>query len=99
MIEAQKLLGVDIMTGHWEFTYGAARVKEVLEKDFAGRIEFLAQNVETRDFGDPVFKPYTLRNLGGVPVAALGQPFPCTPTAHPPPFVPHWQFCIEERRL
>ncbi|HYS58342.1 MAG TPA: twin-arginine translocation signal domain-containing protein, partial [Burkholderiales bacterium] len=55
MIEAQKLLGVDIMTGHWEFTYGAARVKEVLEKDFAGRIEFLAQNVETSDFGDPVF--------------------------------------------
>ncbi len=99
MIEAQKLLGVEIMTGHWEFTYGAARVKEVLEKDFAGRIEFLAQNVETSDFGDPVFKPYTLRSLGGVPVAVIGQAFPYTPIAHPRRFVPDWKFGIEEERL
>ena len=99
MIEAQKLLGVEIMTGHWEFTYGAARVKEVLEKDFAGRIEFLAQNVETSDFGDPVFEPYTLRSLGGVPVAVIGQAFPYTPIAHPRRFVPDWKFGIEEERL
>ena len=37
MIDASKLLGVDVMTGHWEFTYGAERVKEVVEKDFAGQ--------------------------------------------------------------
>src|SRR5256885_16822752 len=99
MIDAQKLLGVEIMTGHWDFTYGAARVKEVLAKDFAGSIEFLAQNVETTDFGDPVFKPYTVRGLGGVPVAVIGQAFPDTPIAHPRRFVPDWKFGIEERRL
>jgi len=99
MIEAQKLLGVDIMTGHWEFTYGAERVKEVLAKDFAGRIEFLAQNVETGDFGDPVFKPYTIRSLGDVPVAIIGQAFPYTPIAHPRRFVADWRFGIEEKRL
>jgi sulfur-oxidizing protein SoxB len=99
MIDAQKLLGVEITTGHWEFTYGAARVKEVLERDFAGRIEFLAQNVETGDFGDPVFKPYTLRSLAGVPVAVIGQAFPYTPIAHPRSFVPEWRFGIQEERL
>ena len=99
MIDAQKLLGVEIMTGHWDFTYGAARVKEVLAKDFAGSIEFLAQNVETTDFGDPVFKPATLRSLAGVPVAVIGQAFPYTPIAHPRRFVPDWKFGIEERRL
>ena len=99
MIEAQKLLGVDIMTGHWEFTYGAERVKEVLAKDFAGRIEFLAQNVATGDFGDPVFKPYTIRSLGDVPVAIIGQAFPYTPIAHPRRFVADWRFGIEEKRL
>jgi sulfur-oxidizing protein SoxB len=99
MIEAQKLLGVDIMTGHWEFTYGAERVKEVVAKDFAGRIEFLAQNVETGDFGDPVFKPYTIRSLGDVPVAIIGQAFPYTPIAHPRRFLADWRFGIEEKRL
>jgi len=99
MIEAQKLLGVDITTGHWEFTYGAARVKEVVERDFAGRIDFLAQNVETSDFGDAVFKAYTIRSLGGIPVAVIGQAFPYTPIAHPRRFVPDWKFGIEERRL
>jgi sulfur-oxidizing protein SoxB len=99
MIEAQKLLGVDVMTGHWEFTYGAERVKEVIERDFAGRIEFLAQNVETADFGDPVFKPYTIRSLAGVPVAIVGQAFPYTPIAHPRRFVADWRFGIEEKRL
>ena len=99
MIDAQKLLGVEIMTGHWDFTYGAARLKEVLAGDFAGSIEFLAQNVETTDFGDPVFKPATLRSLAGVPVAVIGQAFPYTPIAHPRRFVPDWKFGIEERRL
>ena len=64
----RKLLGVDVMTGHWEFTYGVERVKEVVEKDFAGKIDFLAQNVKTADFGDPVFTPYVIREINGVPV-------------------------------
>ena len=99
MIEAQKLLGVDVMTGHWEFTYGGERVKEVIERDFADRVEFLAQNVETGDFGDPVFKPYTIRSLAGVPVAVIGQAFPYTPIAHPRRFVADWRFGIGEKRL
>jgi sulfur-oxidizing protein SoxB len=99
MVEAQKLLGVDVMTGHWEFTYGEERVKQVIERDFAGRIEFLAQNVQTADFGDPVFKPYTLRSLGGVPLAIVGQAFPYTPIAHPRRFVADWRFGIEEKSL
>ncbi len=99
MIEAQKLLGIDMTTGHWEFTYGAARVKEVVDRDFAGKIEFLAQNVETNDFGDPVFKPYTIRELAGVPVGIIGQAFPYTPIAHPRRFVAEWRFGIEEERL
>lgn len=99
MIEACRLLGVDVMTGHWEFTYGNRRVKEAVEKELAGRTEFLAQNVKTLDFGDPVFKPYTMRNLGGVPVAIIGQAFPYTPIAHPRHFVAEWTFGIQEEEL
>ena len=99
MVEAQKLLGVDIMTAHWEFTHGDARVKEIVEKELAGSIEFLAQNVKTTDFGDPVFKPYVIRELAGVPVAIIGQAFPYTPIANPRWMMPEWSFGIEEQRL
>jgi 2',3'-cyclic-nucleotide 2'-phosphodiesterase (5'-nucleotidase family) len=61
MVDACKLLGVDVMTGHWEFTYGMERVKEIVEKDFKGKVDFVAQNVKTTDFGDPVFAPYVIR--------------------------------------
>ncbi len=99
MIAASRLLGVDIMTAHWEFTYGADRVKEAVEKELAGKIEFLAQNVKTSDFNDPVFKPYTIRELGGARVAVIGQAFPYTPIANPRWMVPDWTFGIEEERL
>jgi sulfur-oxidizing protein SoxB len=99
MIDAQKLLGVDIMTAHWEFTYGQARVEEVVKGQFNDRIDFLAQNVNTADFGDPVFKPYVVREINGVPVAILGQAFPYTPIANPRYFVPDWTFGIKEEEL
>ncbi|MFZ2218172.1 MAG: thiosulfohydrolase SoxB [Rhodoferax sp.] len=99
MVDASKLLGVDVMTGHWEFTYGMERVKEIVDKDFAGSIEFLAQNVKTNDFGDPVFKPYTLRQINGVSVAIIGQAFPYTPIANPRYMVADWTFGIQDDNL
>jgi sulfur-oxidizing protein SoxB len=98
MIGAQKLLGVDLMTAHWEFTYGAERVREAVDRELAP-IEFLAQNVKTRDFEDPVFKPYTLRSVNGVPLAVIGQAFPYTPIANPRHMVPDWSFGIQEQRV
>ncbi len=99
MVDASKLLGVDVMTGHWEFTYGMERVKEIVEKDFKGRIEFLAQNIKTNDFGDPVFKPYTLREINGVSVAIIGQAFPYTPIANPRYLVADWAFGIQDDNM
>jgi sulfur-oxidizing protein SoxB len=99
MVEACKLLGVDMMASHWEFTLGAQRVKELVDGPLAGRIEFLAQNVRTADFGDAVFKPYALREMNGVPVAVIGQAFPYTPIANPRHFVPDWTFGIQEEAL
>ena len=73
MVDACKLLGVDLMTGHWEFTLGAERVRQLVDGDLkAAGIEFLAANVRTADFGDEVFKPYVVREIAGVPVAIIG---------------------------
>jgi sulfur-oxidizing protein SoxB len=57
MVDAALQLGVDVMTPHWEMTLGAERVKQIVDNDFKGRVSFLAQNIKTNDFGDPVFDP------------------------------------------
>ncbi|WP_068803471.1 thiosulfohydrolase SoxB [Thauera phenolivorans] len=99
MVDACKLLGVDVMTLHWESTYGAERVKEIEDQDFAGKIDIVAQNVKTTDFEDPVFKPYVIKNINGVPVAIVGQAFPYTPIANPRWMTPDWSFGIQEEGM
>ena len=97
MIGAQKRLGVDYMTAHWEFTYGAERVQQAIRE--LAPIEFLAHNVRTVDFEDEVFKPYALRTVNGTPIAIIGQAFPYTPIAHPRHRFAEWSFGIREREL
>jgi len=99
MVDACKLLGVDVMTGHWEFTYGMERVKEILEKDFKGKLDFVAQNVKTNDFGDQVFSPYVIREINGVKCAIIGQAFPYTPIANPRHMVADWAFGIQDENM
>jgi sulfur-oxidizing protein SoxB len=99
MVDACKALSVDVMTGHWEFTLGMKRVQEIIEKDFAGTVDFVAQNVKTNDFGDPVFKPYVIREINGVAVAIVGQAFPYTPIANPRYMVADWSFGIQDDRM
>ncbi len=99
MVDAAKLLGVDVMTGHWDFTYGEERIKKIVDGDFAGRVDFIAQNVKTSDFGDAVFKPYVLKEMNGVVVAIVGQAFPYTPIANPGWLTPNWTFGIRESEM
>ncbi len=104
MVDAAKLLGVDVMTAHWEFTYGEERVKQIIDKDFAPSgafkgIDFIAQNVKTKDFEDAVFKPYVIKEMNGVTVGIIGQAFPYTPIANPGWQVPNWSFGIREDDL
>ena len=99
MVDAAKLLGVDVMTAHWEFTYGEERVKQIIDGDFKGQIDFIAQNVKTKDFEDPVFKPYVIKEMNGVSVAIIGQAFPYTPIANPGWQMPGWTFGIQETEL
>jgi sulfur-oxidizing protein SoxB len=99
MVDAGKLLGVDVMTGHWEFTLGAERVKQIVDNDFKGKIDFVAQNIKTNDFGDPVFDSYVIKQINGVPVAIIGQAFPYTPIANPRYMTPDWTFGIHDDHM
>jgi len=96
MVDAALQLGVDVMTGHWEFTYGAERVLEVVRTDFRDKVAFIAHNVVSDADDTPVFDPYIIREQNGIPVAIIGQAFPYTPTANGAHFTPDWQFGIDE---
>ena len=99
MVDACLALGVDIMTAHWEMTLGEERVKEIVEKDFAGKVNFVAQNIKTTDFEDPVFDAFVMREMNGIPVAIIGQAFPYTPIANPRYLVENWSFGIDEENM
>jgi sulfur-oxidizing protein SoxB len=108
MVDACNLLGVDVMTGHWEYTYQDDEVLANIER-FKG--EFVAQNVRVKEDalfdGAPAydedtghaFKPYTIKNLGGVRVAVVGQAFPYTPIANPQRFIPNWTFGVQDEAM
>jgi sulfur-oxidizing protein SoxB len=93
MADCMALLKPDAMTGHWEFTYGEARVKELIGK--LG-FPFLALNVRDTEWEEPVFPAFKLFERGGVKVAVLGQAFPYTPVANPRWMIPKWSFGIRE---
>ena len=99
MVEAALLLGVDVMTPHWEMTLGEKRVMEIVNGDFKGKVSFIAQNIKTADFGDSVFNPYVMKVQNGIQVAIIGQAFPYTPIANPRYFTPDWTFGIQEENL
>jgi S-sulfosulfanyl-L-cysteine sulfohydrolase len=108
MVDAGNLLGIEALTGHWEFTYGEKTLRRNLER-FKG--EFLAQNVfltEEAAFNDApafdpasgrVFKPAIIKDLGGYRIGIIGQAMPYVPVAHPKRFVPDWTFGIRDAEL
>jgi sulfur-oxidizing protein SoxB len=99
MVDACLQMGVDVMTAHWEMTLGDKRVKEIVDTDFKGKVDFLAQNIKTTDFGDPVFDAYVMKEMNGVKVAVIGQAFPYTPIANPRYMVPEWSFGIQDENM
>ena len=99
MVDAALGLGVDVMTPHWEMTLGEKRVLEIVNGDFKGKVNFIAQNIKTADFGDTVFNPYVMKVMNGIQVAIIGQAFPYTPIANPRYFTPDWTFGIQEENL
>ncbi len=96
MVDVMAGLKPDAMTGHWEFTLGDARVKELADKlGFA----FLAQNIRDTEFEDRVFPAQKMFERGGVKIAVIGQAFPFTPIANPRWMFPKWSFGIREQEL
>ena len=108
MVNACNLLGVDVMTGHWEFTYQDTQTLKNI-KAFNG--DFIAQNIYATEealFDDTpvhdeesghVFPPYVIKELANSRIVIIGQAFPYTPVANPKRFIPDWTFGINQEEL
>ncbi|MES2168355.1 MAG: thiosulfohydrolase SoxB [Pseudomonadota bacterium] len=96
MVDVMSALKVDAMVGHWEFTYGAERVKEIAEK---APFAFLAQNIRDNEWQEPVFEARKMFEKGGAKIAVIGQALPRTAVANPRWMFPKWEFGIREEDM
>ena len=99
MVRAMNQLGVEVFTPHWEFTHGIDRVKELFgDRESRGLFtgDFVCHNCKELNWDEPVFHPYTIREVGGVKIGIIGQAFPYVPISHPQRLVPNLTFGIQE---
>ncbi len=92
MAACMALLRPDAMTGHFEFTLGQDRVKELAASQ---TFPFLAGNI-TDEWKEPVFEAWKIVERGGIRIGIVGQAFPYTPVANPGWLVPDWTFGLQE---
>ena len=96
MVKAMNALGVEAMTAHWEFTYGAERVMELIDQL---EFPFLAGNVRDTSWDEPVFEAVKIFERAGLRIAVIGQAYPYTPIANPRYLIPDWSFGIREDQI
>jgi S-sulfosulfanyl-L-cysteine sulfohydrolase len=96
MVDIQSALKVEAMVGHWEFTYGAERVKQIAD---SAPFAFLAQNIRDTEWQEPVFEGRKLFERGGARIAVIGQALPRTAVANPRWMFPNWEFGIREEDM
>lgn len=96
MVDVMTALKTDAMVGHWEFTYGADRVKQFAD---SSSIAFLAQNIRDNEWQEPVFAPRKVFERGGVKIAVIGEALSRTAVANPRWMIPKWEFGIREEDM
>ncbi|MFG1411552.1 thiosulfohydrolase SoxB [Xanthobacter sp. VTT E-85241] len=96
MVRVLSALKLDALVGHFEFTYGTDRVLEIKEK---APFAFLAQNIRSVEWQEPVFEARKMFEKGGAKIAVIGQAFPRTPISNPRWMIPDWEFGIREEDM
>lgn len=96
MVDVMSALKLDAMVGHWEFTYGAERVKQIAD---SAPFAFLAQNIRDNEWQEPVFEARKMFERGGATITVIGQALPRTAVANPRWMFPNWEFGIREEDI
>ncbi len=99
VVDWMNYTGYDLFVAHWDFTFGKETFLKRIDDLKKGGCEFITHNVVDEMWGELVFKPYTIKEVGGVKLGIIGSSFPFTPLANPRQFVEGWSFGIREDQL
>lgn len=76
-------LGLDAMTAHWEFAYGPKVFNQrVAELNYP----MLANNICDKETKKPVYRPYTVKEVGGLQIGLVGIASNIVDKTMPPSF-------------
>ena len=95
MVKIMNAIGYDAMApGNWEFFYSKDHLLDLVEQ---AEFPVIAFNVTDREWDEPVFEPYVIKELGEVRVAVVGITYPWTAlTSAVRGSAQHWKFGIRE---
>ncbi|MBK5934168.1 sulfate thiol esterase SoxB [Rhodovulum imhoffii] len=96
VVNVMNALAPDAMTSHWEFTFGLARVSEIVD---SLAFPFLGANIFDAEWDEPAYDPFKMFERGGAKIAVIGQAFPYLPIANPKWMFPGLSFGVREDRM
>lgn len=99
MVEVTRALGVDAMTGDWEFALGTTRLREILGGELGSQTSFLAQNGKLATGEEAGFRSYSVYFVNGVGVGVIGLACPTIGLGGARDFAPQWDFSLDEQAL
>lgn len=96
LVDWMNRVGFDHMVFHWEYTLGRARLEELVKVLKAQIISF---NIVDDLFGDPIYPPYAIHEVGGYTLGIIGATFPYVKVSHPEEFSEGLSFGVREQEL
>ncbi|WP_297563928.1 thiosulfohydrolase SoxB [Meiothermus sp.] len=96
MVDWMNRVGFDHMVFHWEYTLGRARVEELVQ---ALKAKIISFNIVDDLFGDPIYEPYAIHEIGGYTIGLIGSTFPYVKVSHPEEFSEGLSFGVRENEL
>lgn len=96
MVPVLNSLGLDAMTGHWEFAYGPAAFKQR-----AAELSYpmLAINVYHQATKERLFSPYSVKEIGGLRIGLVGIASNIVGKTMPPSFSEGVEFSLGREEL
>jgi sulfur-oxidizing protein SoxB len=95
VVKIMNAIGYEVMApGNWEFIYPKDHLLKLIdEADFP----VIAYNVTDKDWDEPVFEQYVIKEVGGLKVAVIGLTYPWTAlTSSISGAAQWWKFGIKE---